>query len=38
MPTLRGLGMKAVGNAGAIKSLLMKNATGLSLPVPKQIG
>ncbi len=37
LPTLRGLGMKAIGNAGVIKSLLMKNSTGLSLPVPKQI-
>lgn len=34
---LRGLGMRMVGNAGAIKQLLMRNSTGLSLPVPKQI-
>ena len=34
---LRGLGMKGVGNAGVFKSLLMKNSTGLNLPVPKQI-
>jgi len=33
----RGLGMRLVGNAGAIKALLMRNSTGLSLPVPKQI-
>jgi len=38
LPVLRGLGMKAVGNAGFIKSLFMKNSTGLTLPVPKQIG
>lgn len=34
---LRGLGMKAVGNAGVFKRLLMQNSTGLNLPVPKQI-
>jgi len=34
---LRGIGMRAVGNSGAIKALLMRNATGLSLPVPQQI-
>ncbi len=33
----RGLGMRLVGNAGAIKHLLMRNSTGLSLPIPKQI-
>jgi len=38
LPILRGLGMKAMGNAGAIKSLLMRNSTGLTLPVPKQVG
>jgi len=38
LPILRGLGMKAVGNAGVIKSLLMRNSTGLTLPVPKQVG
>jgi len=38
LPMLRGLGMKAMGNAGIIKSLLMKNSAGLTLPVPKQIG
>ncbi len=38
LPILRGLGMKAVGNAGAMKSLLMRNSTGLTLPVPKQVG
>lgn len=35
---LRGLGMKAVGNAGVVKQLLMKNSTGLNLPVPHTIG
>jgi len=35
---LRGLGMRMVGNSGAIKHLLMRNSTGLSLPVPRQIG
>jgi len=34
---LRGLGMRVMGNSGAIKQLLMRNSTGLSLPVPKQI-
>jgi len=34
---LRGIGMRAVGNSGAIKQMLMRNSTGLSLPVPKQI-
>ncbi|OIP98684.1 MAG: hypothetical protein AUK35_10670 [Zetaproteobacteria bacterium CG2_30_46_52] len=35
--TLRGLGMKAMGNAGLVKQLLMKNSTGLNLPVPRTI-
>ncbi|MDX8387545.1 MAG: UbiH/UbiF/VisC/COQ6 family ubiquinone biosynthesis hydroxylase [Ghiorsea sp.] len=34
---LRGLGMKAMGNAGVVKQLLMKNSTGLNLPVPRSI-
>jgi len=34
---LRGLGMKLVGNAGVVKRLLMKNSTGLNLPVPHGI-
>ena len=34
---LRGWGMKALGNAGIIKQLLMRNATGISLPVPRTI-
>lgn len=34
---VRGLGMRLMGNSGAIKQLLMRNSTGLSLPVPKQI-
>jgi len=37
LPELRGLGMRLVGNSGSIKQLLMKNSTGLNLPVPKQI-
>jgi len=37
LPLLRSLGMKAVGNAGVLKYLLMKNSAGLNLPVPKQI-
>jgi len=37
LPFLRGIGMKAVGNAGVLKYLLMKNSAGLNLPVPKQI-
>ncbi|MDX8382934.1 MAG: UbiH/UbiF/VisC/COQ6 family ubiquinone biosynthesis hydroxylase, partial [Ghiorsea sp.] len=32
--SLRGLGMKGMGNAGIIKQLLMKNSTGINLPVP----
>jgi 2-polyprenyl-6-methoxyphenol hydroxylase-like FAD-dependent oxidoreductase len=34
---LRGLGMKALGNAGIVKQLLMKNSTGINLPVPHTI-
>jgi ubiquinone biosynthesis UbiH/UbiF/VisC/COQ6 family hydroxylase len=34
---LRGFGMQMVGNSGIIKQLLMRNSTGLSLPVPKEI-
>ena len=34
---LRGLGMKALGNAGIVKQLLMKNATGVNMPVPHTI-
>jgi len=37
LKAMRGLGMRLAGNAGAIKHLLMRNSTGLSLPVPKQI-
>lgn len=37
VPWLRDAGMRAVGNAGTIKQLLMRRATGLSLPLPKQI-
>jgi len=34
---LRDAGMRMVGNAGALKHLLMRRATGLSLPLPKHI-
>ncbi|HXH64645.1 MAG TPA: UbiH/UbiF/VisC/COQ6 family ubiquinone biosynthesis hydroxylase [Mariprofundaceae bacterium] len=34
---LRGLGMRLVGNSGPLKRMLMRNSTGLTLPVPKQI-
>ena len=34
---LRGFGMKALGNAGIVKQLLMKNSTGINLPVPHTI-
>jgi len=34
---LRDAGMRIAGNAGALKHLLMRRATGLSLPLPKQI-
>jgi len=34
---LRGLGMKTLNNAGVVKQLLMKNSTGLNLPVPHAI-
>ncbi|MDQ6988937.1 MAG: UbiH/UbiF/VisC/COQ6 family ubiquinone biosynthesis hydroxylase [Mariprofundaceae bacterium] len=34
---LRGLGMKMMGNAGVVKQLLMKNTTGINLPVPHTI-
>jgi len=34
---LRDAGMRIVGNAGAVKHLLMHRATGLSLNLPKQI-
>jgi len=37
IPLLRDAGMRIVGNAGALKHLLMRRATGLSLPLPKQI-
>jgi len=37
IPFLRDAGMRIVGNAGALKHLLMRRATGLSLPLPKQI-
>ncbi|MDX8380649.1 MAG: FAD-dependent monooxygenase [Ghiorsea sp.] len=34
---LRGLGMKTLSNAGVVKQLLMKNSTGINLPVPHTI-
>jgi len=34
---LRGLGMKVLGNADIVKQLLMKNSTGINLPVPHTI-
>ncbi|MDQ6993502.1 MAG: UbiH/UbiF/VisC/COQ6 family ubiquinone biosynthesis hydroxylase [Mariprofundus sp.] len=37
LKNLRGLGMRLVGNSGPIKALLMRNATGLNLPVPRRI-
>jgi len=37
LPQVRNFGMRLVGNAGPLKALLMRNSTGLSLPVPKQI-
>ena len=37
LEALRGLGMRAMSNGGTIKTLLMRNAAGLTLPVPKQI-
>jgi len=37
LPKLRGVGMRLVGNSGVFKQLLMRNSTGVSLPVPKQI-
>jgi len=38
LPQLRNFGMRLVGNAGPLKTMLMRNSTGLSLPVPRQIG
>ena len=37
LPRLRGLGMRLAGNSGVFKQLLMRNSTGISLPVPRQI-
>jgi len=34
---LRDAGMRAVGNSGPVKRMLMRRAMGLTLPVPKQI-
>ncbi|MCF7822061.1 MAG: UbiH/UbiF/VisC/COQ6 family ubiquinone biosynthesis hydroxylase [Mariprofundaceae bacterium] len=38
LPELRGLGMRLVGNSGPIKQILMRNSTGLNLPIPRKIG
>ena len=37
LPQVRGLGMRLVGNSGPVKRLLMRNSTGLALPVPRRI-
>jgi len=37
LPWCRGVGMKAIGNAGLFKRMLMEQSTGISLPVPKSI-
>jgi len=37
LPQIRNFGMRFIGNAGPLKAMLMRNSTGLSLPVPKQI-
>ncbi|MDX8392444.1 MAG: UbiH/UbiF/VisC/COQ6 family ubiquinone biosynthesis hydroxylase [Mariprofundaceae bacterium] len=37
IPLLRDAGMRLIGNSGALKALLMRRSTGLSLPLPKQI-
>ena len=34
---LRGLGMRLVSNGGPCKRLLMRNSTGLALPLPRRI-
>ncbi len=34
---LRGLGLRMVGNSGPIKQLLMRNSSGLTLPVPRTV-
>lgn len=37
LPGIRGFGMRLVGNSGPVKQLLMRNSTGLALPVPRRI-
>jgi 2-polyprenylphenol 6-hydroxylase len=37
LPDLRGLGMRLVGNSGPCKRLLMRNSTGLAMPLPRRI-
>jgi ubiquinone biosynthesis UbiH/UbiF/VisC/COQ6 family hydroxylase len=37
LPEIRGLGMRLIGNSGPVKRLLMRNSTGLALPVPRRI-
>jgi 2-polyprenylphenol 6-hydroxylase len=37
LPDIRGLGMRLVGNSGPCKRLLMRNSTGLALPLPRRI-
>ncbi|MDX8408891.1 MAG: UbiH/UbiF/VisC/COQ6 family ubiquinone biosynthesis hydroxylase [Mariprofundales bacterium] len=37
MAQLRGLGMRMIGNSGPIKQLLMRNSTGLTLPIPRVV-
>jgi ubiquinone biosynthesis UbiH/UbiF/VisC/COQ6 family hydroxylase len=37
LPGLRGMGMRLVGNSGPVKRLLMRNSTGLALPLPRRI-
>jgi len=34
---LRAAGMRLIGNSGPIKQLLMRNSTGLSLPIPREV-
>ncbi|RMH51459.1 MAG: FAD-dependent oxidoreductase [Zetaproteobacteria bacterium] len=37
LAALRGAGMRLVDNAGLIKRMLMRHATGLALPVPRRL-
>jgi len=38
LPALRANGMRLFDNSGWLKSALMRNSTGLTLPVPKRVG